>query len=163
MDQAGRPRRGQALLNLFQYLLNLIQVLLEHLWRKVLVAEPRFYYEQLSLPGRQLVVFIVEEVIDRILLALVLEEVHGPCRCRTGNLQQALGTSVTMIDNLLNLVSSRLGLDHDPVLVGRYTLPVMARYLSTTEAKFLDTAGRARSLCQWWILIWPPSTLPEAL
>ena len=33
------------------------------------------------------------------------------------------------IDSLLNLISSRLGLDHDRVLGSRYSFPVLARFL----------------------------------
>ena len=42
-----------------------------------------------------------------------------------GSLQRA----TKHIDNILNMVSSRLGLDHDRVLFGRYAFPVMVRYL----------------------------------
>lgn len=35
----------------------------------------------------------------------------------------------TAVDKLLNLISARLGLDHDRVLGSRYSFPVLARYL----------------------------------
>lgn len=43
--------------------------------------------------------------------------------------QDALRRAEKAVDNVLNLIASRLGLDHDRVLFGRYAIPVMVRYL----------------------------------
>jgi len=44
-------------------------------------------------------------------------------------IQVALKRAVKHIDNVLNLISGRLGLDHDQVFFGRFAVPVMVRYL----------------------------------
>lgn len=43
--------------------------------------------------------------------------------------QDGLKRAVKRIDACLNLISGRLGLDHDQVLFGRFAIPVMVRYL----------------------------------
>ena len=42
------------------------------------------------------------------------------------------------VDYLLNLISSRLGLDHERVLGGRYSFPLLARYLDQRGGKLTD-------------------------
>ncbi len=54
------------------------------------------------------------------------------------------------IDALLNLISSRLGLDHDRVLGGRGAIPLMTRYLSQKGEKHLDHIERDK-LLYWYI------------
>jgi hypothetical protein len=49
--------------------------------------------------------------------------------------QSALKKATNHIDSILNLISGRLGLDHDQVLFGRFAIPVMARYLDLRQAK----------------------------
>lgn len=44
-------------------------------------------------------------------------------------IQDALHRSTKHIDTCLNLISGRVGLDHDQVFFGRFGVPVMARYL----------------------------------
>src|SRR3954453_2422380 len=44
-------------------------------------------------------------------------------------IQVALKKAVKHIDTALNLISGRLGLDHDQVFFGRFAVPVMVRYL----------------------------------
>lgn len=44
-------------------------------------------------------------------------------------ISEALKKANKHIDTSLNLISGRLGLDHDQVLFGRYAIPVMVRYL----------------------------------
>jgi len=56
---------------------------------------------------------------------------------------QAVGT-------LLDLVSSRLGLDHDRVLGGRYAFPLMARYLMQRDGRLLDYRERDKLLF-WYV------------
>lgn len=43
--------------------------------------------------------------------------------------QEGLKRAIQHIDTCLNLISGRLGLDHDQVFFGRFGVPVMARYL----------------------------------
>jgi hypothetical protein len=43
--------------------------------------------------------------------------------------QDGLKRAVKRIDTCLNLISGRLGLDHDQVLFGRFAVPIMVRYL----------------------------------
>lgn len=44
-------------------------------------------------------------------------------------IQDGFKRATKHIDTCLNLVSGRLGLDHDQVFLGRYSIPVMVRYL----------------------------------
>ena len=54
------------------------------------------------------------------------------------------------IDTLLNLISGRLGLDHDRVLFGRYAFPVMTHYLERCGGHFKDQVESDRLL--FWYL-----------
>jgi hypothetical protein len=54
------------------------------------------------------------------------------------------------IDALLNLISSRLGLDHDRVLGGRGAIPLMTRYLSQHGDKHPDHIERDK-LLYWYV------------
>jgi len=54
------------------------------------------------------------------------------------------------IDSLLNLISSRLGLDHDRVLGGRGALPVLSKYLSEHGKAQLDHKERDK-LLYWYV------------
>ncbi len=54
------------------------------------------------------------------------------------------------IDALLNLISGRLGLDHDRVFFGRYALPVMVHYLDRRGGHLGDAAERDKLL--YWYL-----------
>lgn len=69
--------------------------------------------------------------------------------------QQGLNRAEAHIDTLLNLISSRLGLDHDRVLGSRYSIPLMARYLEQRGGKLHDHEERDR-LLYWYIhtLLW---------
>ena len=68
--------------------------------------------------------------------------------------RSGLESSSDTIDQLLNLIGSRLGLDHDRVLSGRYAFPVMARFLSQ-HTVLPDTATQDR-LLYWYVhsFIW---------
>lgn len=59
------------------------------------------------------------------------------------------------VDDLLNLIGSRLGLDHDRVLGSRYSFPLMSRYLAQRGGKFSDHAERDRLLF-WYVhtMLW---------
>ena len=64
--------------------------------------------------------------------------------------QDGLKTTVQHIDRLLNLIGSRLGLDHDRVLGGRYALPLMSRYLAQRGGTISDPSERDR-LLHWYV------------
>ncbi|MFQ5538450.1 MAG: DUF262 domain-containing protein [Gemmatimonadota bacterium] len=59
------------------------------------------------------------------------------------------------VDYLLNLIGSRLGLDHDRVLGSRYAFPLLARYLEQREGKIPDAQERDRLLF-WYVhtMLW---------
>ena len=59
------------------------------------------------------------------------------------------------IDSLLNLIGSRLGLNHDRVLGSRYSFPLMVRYLEQRGGKFENHLERDRILF-WYIhtMLW---------
>lgn len=44
-------------------------------------------------------------------------------------IQEGLKRAIKHIDSCLNMIGGRLGLDHDQVLFGRFSIPVMVRYL----------------------------------
>lgn len=62
----------------------------------------------------------------------------------------ALTKSGTAVDQILNLVAGRLGLDHDRVLGGRYAVPVMARYWASMPAGSITDAERGK-LLYWYV------------
>ena len=64
--------------------------------------------------------------------------------------QNGLKTTVQHIDRLLNLIGSRLGLDHDRVLGGRYALPLMSRYLTQRGGAVSDPRERDK-LLYWYV------------
>lgn len=53
-------------------------------------------------------------------------------------------------DTLLNRIASRLGLDHDRVLFGRYALPVLAHWLDRHGGKIEDQVTTDRALF-WYV------------
>lgn len=64
--------------------------------------------------------------------------------------ETALTQTVKYIDTLLNLLADRLGLDHGKVLLSRYALPVMARYLHLNGGAFPSLAERDKLLF-WYV------------
>jgi 5-methylcytosine-specific restriction endonuclease McrA len=60
-----------------------------------------------------------------------------------------------MTDVLLNLIASRLGLDHDRVLGSRFAFPLMGRYLSDRNGHFENHRERDR-LLYWYVhtILW---------
>lgn len=54
------------------------------------------------------------------------------------------------IDNLLNLIGGRLGLDHDRVLFGKYAFPVMTHYLDKRGGKLSGLDARERDKLLFW-------------
>ena len=69
--------------------------------------------------------------------------------------KEGLDTTEKIIDRILNLIASRLGLDHDRVLGSRFAIPLMARYFMQRGGKVKDQAERDR-LLYWYIhtLLW---------
>ena len=64
-----------------------------------------------------------------------------------GKFEDGLQRAEKRIDSLLDLISSRLGLDHDRVFGSRYALPLMARFLDQKQGHFDDhTEKRQDSL-----------------
>lgn len=64
--------------------------------------------------------------------------------------QNGLKQAENACNYLLNVISGRLGLDHDRVLGGRYAFPVMTRYLILRGGKFKDATERDR-LLYWYV------------
>ena len=64
--------------------------------------------------------------------------------------QGGLDKAERHIDSLLNLIATRLGLDHDRVLGSRYSFPLMVRYLDQKGGTFSDQEERDKSL-YWYI------------
>jgi Protein of unknown function DUF262 len=64
--------------------------------------------------------------------------------------QQALASAARYVGGFLDAVSSRLGLDHDRVLMGRYAFPVVSRLLHLRGGHFADAAERDRML-YWYV------------
>lgn len=59
--------------------------------------------------------------------------------------QSGLDRATRQIDNVLNLIAGRLGLDHARVLFGRFAIPIMVRYLDQKGGK-LDERERDKLL-----------------
>jgi hypothetical protein len=75
---------------------------------------------------------------------LHLDDVH------IEDFEKSLEKSFKYINTLLNLIASRLGLDHDRVLMGRFALPVLALYLHQHSGKF-PTKKDADKALYWYI------------
>ena len=73
----------------------------------------------------------------------------------TERFQQGLSDAEKSIDKLLNIISSRLGLDHDRVLGSVYSFPLMARYLDQRGGQFANAQERDKML-YWYVhtLLW---------
>lgn len=65
------------------------------------------------------------------------------------DIQDGLKRAVGHIDTCLNLISGRLGLDHDRVLFGRYGIPVMVRYLDQRDGSL--NATEQDKLLFWFV------------
>ncbi len=64
--------------------------------------------------------------------------------------QEGLRQAEKAINYLLNMISGRLGLDHDDVLGGRYAFPVMSRYLVQQGGKLKDVHEQNK-LLYWYV------------
>ncbi|QDU56723.1 GmrSD restriction endonuclease domain-containing protein [Aeoliella mucimassa] len=69
--------------------------------------------------------------------------------------RDGLDTTEKVIDRLLNLIASRLGLDHDRVLGSRYAIPLMSRYLVQRGGKLPNQQERDQ-LLYWYVhtILW---------
>ncbi|WP_343410163.1 hypothetical protein [Candidatus Amarolinea dominans] len=79
----------------------------------------------------------------------------------TAGFQQGLKQAKKAIDYLLNIVSGRLGLDHERVLGGRYAFPIMSRYVVENGGK-LSSAQQRDKLLYWYVhtLLWGAMPVP---
>jgi hypothetical protein len=68
----------------------------------------------------------------------------------THDIRQGLQKAEKHVDYLLNLISSRLGLDHNQVLGSRYSFPVLCRYLEMRDGKLSGYKERDK-LLYWYI------------
>lgn len=64
--------------------------------------------------------------------------------------QNGLQTAERAVDKLLNLISARLGLDHDRVLGSRYSFSLLSRYLTQRGGHLSDYKERDK-LLYWYI------------
>ena len=73
----------------------------------------------------------------------------------TAKLQEGLGKTEKHVNHLLNLISSRLGLDHNRVLGSPYSFPLMVKYVEKRKGKLSDPRERDKLLF-WYIhtLLW---------
>jgi hypothetical protein len=73
----------------------------------------------------------------------------------TATFQVGLKQSEKYIDNMLNMISGRLGLDNEGVLGSRYSFPVLTRYLSQRGSNALDYRERDK-LLYWYVhtMLW---------
>ena len=87
----------------------------------------------------------------RVVNALINDEARFDAmhRVTPAQFDDGLTEAIARIDLLLNLISGRLGLDHDQVLFSRYAFPVMARYLSGLNR--MPTAVERDRLLFWFL------------
>lgn len=74
---------------------------------------------------------------------------------KTKEFRDGLQRAEDHIDTVLNLIASRLGLDHDRVLGSRYSIPLLVRYLDQRGGRLADYRERDR-LLYWYIhtMLW---------
>lgn len=63
--------------------------------------------------------------------------------------EQRLRSAKKLINYILNLFASRLGLDHNRMLGGRYALPTISRYLVIRDSQVTNAAKRDKLLYQY--------------
>lgn len=68
----------------------------------------------------------------------------------TQDFKEGLKTAERSVDTVLNMIASRLGLDHDRVLGSRYSLPLMTHYLVRRGGKITDPKERDQ-LLYWYV------------
>lgn len=68
----------------------------------------------------------------------------------TKDFKLALESATGYVDTLLNLISGRLGLDHDRVFMGRFALPVLSLHLKQSDGKFQTKSEQDKAL-YWYV------------
>lgn len=68
----------------------------------------------------------------------------------TDRIRAGLSQTAAHMDTALNLIASRLGLDHDRVLGGRYALPILTRYLELSGG-IVRNSNERDTLLYWYI------------
>jgi hypothetical protein len=86
----------------------------------------------------------INTVVTGEALFSALEHVDTP------KFKNGLEQAEKYINKLLNLISARLGLDHDRVLGSRYSFPLLVRYLHQVDGSFDDYIERDK-LLYWYI------------
>ncbi len=86
----------------------------------------------------------VNTVVTGEALFSALENVNTPA------FKNGLEQAEKLIDQLLNLISARLGLDHDRVLGSRYSFPLLVRYLAQIGGSLPDYIEQDK-LLYWYI------------
>ena len=86
----------------------------------------------------------VNTILTGEALFLALHKVDAP------QFQEGLVKAEKSIDYLINLISARLGLDHDRVLGSRYSFPLLVRYLVDRGGQLTDYRERDQ-LLSWYI------------
>jgi hypothetical protein len=69
---------------------------------------------------------------------------------KAGEFHAGLRQAEEAVDKILNMISSRLGLDHDRVLGSRYSFPVLARYLMQRGGRIVNQQERGK-LLYWYV------------
>ncbi len=69
---------------------------------------------------------------------------------KAAEFEASLKATVSYVDKMLNTLSGHLGLDHDRVLMGRGSMPVVSRLLHLSGGKFTNHAEQNRVL-YWYI------------
>lgn len=86
----------------------------------------------------------VNAVVTGEALFSALKDVEVPA------FREGLQTAGDMVDRLLDMIASRLGLDHDRVLGSRYSFPLLVRYLSERGGRLADYRERDK-LLYWYV------------
>jgi len=69
---------------------------------------------------------------------------------KSSQVQEGLKNAEKYINSVLNLLSARLGLDHDRVLGSRYSFPLIVRYLDQCGGR-IDNHSERDKLLYWYI------------
>ena len=92
----------------------------------------------------ELLLRCINAILTGEALFSALEKVDGT------TFRKGLERAERAVDTLLNLIASRLGLDHDRVLGSRYSFPLMARYLDQ-RGRYLSDPKERDKLIYWYI------------
>ncbi len=92
----------------------------------------------------ELLLRCINAILTGEALFSALEKVDGT------TFRKGLERAERAVNTLLNLIASRLGLDHDRVLGSRYSFPLMARYLDQ-RGRYLSDPKERDKLIYWYI------------